>query len=86
MALSMLATSIRRFKYRSERERERERESERGAGEGGGKGGERKRKKAEARYRRLVNAPYIAVMVTLSRNYICNALVAYLHVSANDIF
>lgn len=36
--------------------------------------------------RNLVNAPYITVMVTLSRDYICNALVAYLHVTANDIF
>lgn len=54
----------------------------------GGQGGGGRRERAVERVegRNLVNAPYITVMPALSRNYICDALVAYLHVTANDIF
>lgn len=53
---------------------------------GRGRGRRRERAVERVEGRNLVNAPYITVMPALSRNYICDALVAYLHVTANDIF
>lgn len=70
----------------------RTRRETRGRGRGRGRGaaeagvGRRERAVERVEGRNLVNAPYITVMPTLSRNYICDALVAYLHVTANDIF
>lgn len=58
---------------------------EKGRGKGG-RGRRRERAVERVEGRNLVNAPYITVMPALSRNYICDALVAYLHVTANDIF
>lgn len=63
----------------------RTREGWKGRGGQGG-GGRRERAVERVEGRNLVNAPYITVMPALSRNYICDALVAYLHVTANDIF
>lgn len=68
---------------KKEREGGREKKRERGRG----RDTERTRSRESCiEGRNLVNASYITVMVTLSRDYICNALVAYLHVSVNGIF
>jgi len=62
-----------------ERKREKERERKRDRGRN-------RSRETCIEGRNLVNASYITIMVTLSRDYICNALVAYLHATVNGIF